>query len=149
MNESQHRTQFWANLSTIIGALIAIAAVIVAVVTYRGSQELQKEVSAYQIWREHLALSFQYAEYSMPGPTSKVFTGQGDPDPKYEWYVGHALHAVELTLRLQPDDPGWKETAKDVMRFHRPYLASKHFKREHWGSTVMTLIEEVLAEKPR
>src|SRR5687768_12755253 len=100
-----------AHKATIRGVIVSVIAIVVACFTYVRSADLQKEVTAYTLYREHLQLCFSEPQFAS-GINVDV------DDEKYGWFVANALHSAEAVHKLHPRDKPWRETVKEVIRTH-------------------------------
>jgi len=79
------------------------------------------------------------------------------PNPKFGWLALHNLYTAEnIYLKEGQEDPGWKETAAEIVYEHREFITdprwrapTEHpwFNCEYYSDDFITLMEEELGDK--
>lgn len=100
-------------------ALVAVAALIGVKVQLDEADRLQKEQSAREAYRSHLALAATLPGFAEPGDTCAVFTS--DQAGAYAAFVDHLLYSAEQMLAVSE---GWEPTFMVQLESHQDYICS-------------------------
>ena len=86
-----------------------------------------------------LKLSFDNPDYAEPDASPYT-----DPvhRKKYMWFVSNVLNALDEIL-ISVDDPEWRTTAKELLGYHKTWLATPDFRREEM-KTYSTELRELI-----
>ncbi|MGB7318593.1 MAG: hypothetical protein WBC85_11570, partial [Planktotalea sp.] len=77
-----------------------------------------QEQGARDLYREHLALSMQYPQFSDPG-TCPAFSET--EQIAYEAYVTHLIYTAEETSAA---DPSWGPVMEGALTLHAPFICA-------------------------
>jgi hypothetical protein len=129
----------WAELSTVVTALVAVLALVGAIYQVRASRENQREATASALYAEYLSLAIQYPKFagaciqaSREGEWTEEFES-------YKWFVSLMLHACEQIVDLTQGDKGWEATIKAQLTYHRDHLLSASFRRDYYSKELVAL----------
>jgi hypothetical protein len=130
--------QALVDIATIFSGLATAGAVVVAVVTYRKSEELQRDVAASAVWRDYLQLAVEHPDLA------NVRLHADSTRRKYPWFVGHVLHASEIILIAHPDDSGWRETVLNNLCLHKAHIRdTKEVPPEEYGGIMRFVVDSI------
>ena len=127
-----------------LGAIFTIVFAVIALIAIKlqidASDQTQREQSARDIYREHLARAVQYAdiahaEYCELEDASERLT--------YSAFVEHFLYTAEQVTTLGTH---WQRTIKDVLEEHASYLCSRK-DWEDYPDDLTSLMRRVQAEE--
>ena len=157
------RKEELAKTVSILGGLIAALSLFWAAYTFSADVQLQRELAAASLYREHMQTSLQNANLANAGiaPTRPTKSNPANNDAnaqlqyvkdieqyeKYQWYVGHALYSFETMIEIVDKDPGWTNTFKDFICAHEKYIRSGDFPRDHYSDNLNALINQTSAEE--
>lgn len=125
--------------AVVAGGLATLFALGIAVFTYYKGDQLQRHLAASAVWREYLITAIEHPEFA----EGKVPQGEPTRFARYEWFVGHALHAAEAVVEAEQDDEEWIATVCTTLIKHREYIKSKAFPQEHYSGTIGELVAKV------
>lgn len=154
-----------AYMAELLAALVAVGAIFVAIVTYRGATEqhrenlrAQTEATATNVLQEHLNLATQHpnlasrqtakqivkARYTNP---EEVLQGKEEStearlEPDYVWFASHATFTAESIYNLTKDfETGtWKATVLGLVERHRTYVLNDVFPCEQYSREFVRLL---------
>ena len=139
----------WANFSTIITGGVAVVALAGAIWQVVVGRLTQREATASALYGSYLELAVEHpmlarGHISPPPDTTKV-----DPEfERYEWFVSVMLHAFEQILELTKGDTIWRKAITDQIDYHKEYLSSPVFIREHYSATLCALFPAQKSRQP-
>lgn len=129
-----------------LGAILTIVFAVVALVAIKwqidASDQLQKEQSARDMYREHLSLAIQHPKIAY---TDYCELKAGKERLAHEAFVEHFLYTAEQLTALGAH---WQHTVNAVLEEHSSYLCS----RSEWGdypADLTKLIQSVRTDKCR
>jgi|GEM_PF-6131388 hypothetical protein len=122
--------------------IVSILALIISAYTYKQTENIQKETTAYTLWQQYLQLTVAYPELAQ-GMRLK----SDSVCRRYEWFVANTLGAAEIVYNFQ-SDPLWHHTIKEVLSNHAEYFKSNSFKQglNDYDPKLVKIIEEVIKE---
>jgi hypothetical protein len=143
----EKRLGAWANVTSIVGGIATAISLLWAAYTYYASANLQRELSAYSAYQDHMKISIEKPEFAnaqlAPKPPKE---DSSDEEKKkyeqYQWYVGHALYSFESILEALPDDKGWQDTFKGFIEDHKEYIGSNNFPCTRYSERLQQLVKE-------
>lgn len=116
LKENTDALQALGAILTVIFAIVALAAIKLQI---DASEQLQKEQSARDMYREHLSLAIQnptlaYADYCALDNEKERLT--------YEAYIEHFLYTAEQLAALGTH---WQHTIRSYLEAHQSYVCSR------------------------
>ena len=150
-----------AKTVSILGGFTAAVSLFWAAYTFYASAELQRELAASALYREHMTKSLEHPELAdgeiAPIAPDMILPETNDAGQsqtieqkkayeQYRWYVGHALYSFETMLEIVADDPAWEATFKDFIKDHGEYIR-RDFPCERYSDKLNALISEVLQKQ--
>lgn len=100
-------------------ALVAVAALIGVKVQLDEADRLQKEQSAREAYRSHLALAATMPRFAEPADACEVLAS--DQGGAYTAFVDHLLYSAEQMIVVSE---GWERTFLERLESHRDYICS-------------------------
>ncbi len=139
LKENTDALQALGAILTVVFAVVALAAIKLQI---DASDQLQKEQSARDMYREHLSLAIQnptlaYANYCELETEKDELT--------YEAYLEHFLYTAEQLSSLGAH---WQHTIKSYLESHKSYVCSRQ-KWDDYPADLTALIMEVRATQCR
>jgi hypothetical protein len=136
--------------SALATVVVATVALVVAYIQVRVNKREARLAVAKGIYKDYLILAFgnpefSSASYPMNAPKFKTFSKDNDKYERYEFFVSYLLFAAEEVLDLTKNDPIWRTTLCDQLRYHALYLDSLDFPENHNSQDLLTLREEAIA----
>jgi hypothetical protein len=118
-----------------------------AAYTYYASENLQRELSAYSAYQDHMKTSMDHPEWAVgefaPKPPAQDSAVEDKKKyEQYQWYVGHALYSFESILQALPNDEDWKKTFRGFIDDHKEYIGSEHFPCDRYSDDLLLLVKE-------
>ncbi|WP_170403452.1 hypothetical protein [Ruegeria arenilitoris] len=119
--------EWWAKNAKSIEALAAVVTVFIAISALIGAKvqldrhdQIQREQSARDAYRAHLALATAQPQYARPlDACSLVQSAEGGA---YVAFVDHLLYSAEQMLAVEE---GWSTTFSERLSYHSDYLCSE------------------------
>lgn len=102
--------------AALITALVAVMALVGVKLQIDAAQLQTQEQGARDLYREHLALSMQYPQFSDPGTCPAFSETQ---EAAYSAYVTHLIYTAEETNAA---DPSWWPVMADALSLHAPFI---------------------------
>jgi type II secretory pathway pseudopilin PulG len=143
---SSEKLQIWANVATIIAGFATAISLPWAAYTFFESSRLQRELTAINLYREHLQMSVEKPELA----NRKLAPEEGSAkeikkdQEMYLWYVGHGLYSLETVVEASPDDEEWKAVAQDFIKTHEEYIGNGNFPCNAYTRRIRLLVNETL-----
>ena len=94
--------QHFSHISTIATALVAVLALVIAVWQIKAAENIQREASAREAFKEYLKLAIDKPDFANAQPGDNKGAKSG-----YEWFVTYFLYSAEQIYTAYPDDPQW------------------------------------------
>ena len=133
-----------SHLATILTALVAVGALVVAIFQIQAANRTQREATAQETYREYLKLAIEQPALA-DGITLK------DPKPeeeaKYGWFISYFLHSAEHIYSLFPHDVEWGKALASQVCIHRTYLSAAEFQskyKAHYAEEFQKFIDRSL-----
>ena len=105
--------------AAVITAAVAVAALIGVKVQLDETDRLQKEQSAREAYRAHLAIAATLPAYARPQDGCALV--QSDQGGAYVAFVDHLLYSAEQMLSVSE---GWEPTFLDQLELHHDYICA-------------------------
>lgn len=105
--------------SAIVVAIAAIAALIGVKMQVDGADRVQREQSAREAYRSHLALATGLPAFAAPQDACALIGSE--QEGAYVAFVDHLLYSAEQMLSVSDD---WDASFRDELLPHRDYLCS-------------------------
>ncbi|MCK0149712.1 hypothetical protein MWU54_06735 [Marivita sp. S6314] len=116
---SQHAPVIEA-VAALVTALVAVAALVGVVIQLQAADQLSREQSARDAYRNHLALAATQPGFAQPQNACALMSG---PNAKsYTAFVDHLLYSAEQMLAVEE---GWDTTFLNALDPHAVYLCSE------------------------
>jgi len=129
-----------------LGAILTVAFAVVALLAIKwqidASDQLQKEQSARDMYREHLSLAIAHPKVAY---TDYCELKAGKERLAHEAFVEHFLYTAEQLTTLGAH---WQHTVKSVLEEHVSYLCSRS-EWDDYPADIMVLIQNVRTEECR
>lgn len=106
-------------VAAIVTACVAIAALIGAKIQLDHNDLIQRQQSARDAYRAHLALAASQPQFTRPADACTLL--QSPEGGAYAAHVDHLLYSAEQMLTVEE---GWSATFLDQLRPHTDYLCS-------------------------
>ncbi|WP_424976600.1 hypothetical protein [Dinoroseobacter sp. S124A] len=106
-------------MAALVTACVAIAALVGAKIQLDHADLVQREQSARDAYRAHLALAATRPEFARPIDACQLV--QSDEGGAYIAFVDHLLYSAEQMLAVEE---GWSLTFLDQLAPHQDYLCS-------------------------
>ncbi|MEN8443582.1 MAG: hypothetical protein ABG776_01060 [Cyanobacteria bacterium J06555_13] len=129
------------SFAAVVTAVVAIAALFGAKVQIDRSDLIQRQQSARDAYRAHLAIAATQPQFSRP--TDACSLVQSADGGAYVAYVDHLLYSAEQMLAVEN---GWSATFLEKLVPHTDYLCSAFTPDIPIGVEVSNLMEEFRAE---
>jgi hypothetical protein len=146
-HDKPQELQTWVHVASIAASLAGAVSLIWAAATFYESSRLQRELTAANIYREHLELSLSNPTLANLELTGGMLTDREHLE-KYEWYVGHALFSFETILEAKPKDQEWRDVGIELVRDHESYIKSGRLRCTHYTKQVRRLLNDALDPDP-
>jgi hypothetical protein len=132
----------WAHVATIIAGLATAIALPWAAYTFDESSRLQRELTAANLYQEHMKISVERPELA----NRRLMQGSQEEkdNERYMWYVGHALYSFETILEALPGDAAWEATAQAFIEDHRNYIGDSNFACKRYTQRIRLLVNKTL-----
>ncbi|MEZ5872505.1 MAG: hypothetical protein R3D32_11825 [Nitratireductor sp.] len=104
-------------VAAMITAAVAVAALIGVKIQLDGADRIQREQSAREAYRAHLALAATLPQFAEPADGCQLM--KSDQGGAYAAFVDHLLYSAEQMLTVSE---GWDETFLEELEPHRDYL---------------------------
>jgi hypothetical protein len=134
-----------AHIATVLTALIAGIALIIAIFQIRAANHTQREATAQATYNEYLKLALENPELAdgrlAPSASEKEKT-------KYTWFVSFFLHSAEHIHNLFPHEADWVNSLRSQICIHRQYLRSDAYQtkqKTHFKIDFQTFVDTALA----
>lgn len=118
MNWLKRNTEAIEAGAAVVTALVAVLALIGVKLQIDASQVQSQEQGARDLFREHLALSMQYPQFSEPAPCPEFSEVE---EAAYANYVTHLVYTAEETSAA---DPSWWPVMSEALNLHAPFLCN-------------------------
>jgi len=115
---SRHAPSIEAVAATVT-ALVAVGALVGVTVQLDAAERVQKEQSAREAYRAHLALAASMPQFARPMDVCALIASQDGG--AYIAFVDHLLYSAEQMLAVAE---GWETTFLDQIGPHRDYFCS-------------------------
>jgi hypothetical protein len=106
-------------LATVIAAIVAIAATLIAVCALRTGRSSQREATAKDIYRDYLKLAFENLDVAEARIRNE----------KYQWFVSFLLTSCDEIVRIRLTDD-WRKAIGRDLEPHLDYLYSPEFEKD-------------------
>lgn len=122
-------------LSTLLTAIIALGALVAVKIQIDAADQIQKEQSAKEIFREYLNLSIQKPNLAAPDYCAL----RTSPElPAYQAFVEYLLYAGEQLIEMDAD---WSAAIDAELGAHTTYLCSPEHETANYTAEVQRLLE--------
>lgn len=140
------KLQMWANVATIVAGFATAISLPWAAYTFFESSRLQRELTATNLYREHLQMSVEKPELAnrQLAPEEGSVKEIKKDQEMYLWYVGHGLYSLETVVEASPNDEEWKVVAQDFIKTHEKYIGSDDFPCNAYTRRIRLLVNKTL-----
>lgn len=114
--------RYLAHISTIATALVAVLALVIAIWQIRAAENIQREASAREAFKEYLKLAIDKPDFANAQPSENKGAKSG-----YEWFVTYFLYSAEQIYTTYPDDPQWHKGLAAEVCYHELYLSGEEY----------------------
>lgn len=121
-------------LSSLLTAVIALAALVAVKIQIDAADQIQKEQSAKEIFREYLNLSIQKPNLAAPDYCALRTSTEL---PAYQAFVEYLLYAGEQLIEMDAD---WSAAIHAELAAHTTYLCSPDHASDHYTPEVQRLL---------
>ena len=131
----------WAAVAT---ACLALIAGLVALAQLRANRRVQREASAYEVFRDYMKLAFDHPRYSRPN--FQAISSDPQTLEQYSWYVGCLLWAADEVIECTTLTKAWTNTLIGHIALHREFLLSEEFRAEdfkHHSGELQQMIDKI------
>ncbi|MDD5395401.1 MAG: hypothetical protein PHE17_20445 [Thiothrix sp.] len=116
--------QYFSHISTIATALVAVLALVIAVWQIKAAENIQREASAREAFKEYLKLAIDKPDFANAQPSDNKSAKSG-----YEWFVTYFLYSAEQIYTAYPDDPQWHKGLAAEVCYHEVYLQGEEYQK--------------------
>jgi hypothetical protein len=131
----------WA---AVVTSCLALIAGVVAIAQLRANRRVQREASAYEIFRDYMKLAFDHPQYSRPD--FQAISKDPRSLEQYSWYVGCLLWAADEVIQCTTLTKAWTNTLLGHIALHSDFLLSDQFRAEdfkHHSDELQQMITKV------
>ncbi|WP_375412803.1 hypothetical protein [uncultured Bradyrhizobium sp.] len=131
----------WA---AVVTSCVALIAGVVAIAQLRANRKVQREASAYEIFRDYMKLAFDHPQYSKSD--FQAISRDSRNLEQYSWYVGCMLWAADEVIQCTALTKAWTNTLLGHIAVHREFLLSDQFRAEdfkHHSDALQQMITKV------
>lgn len=114
--------RYLAHISTIATALVAVLALVIAIWQIKAAENIQREASAREAFKEYLKLAIDKPDFANAQPGANKGAKSG-----YEWFVTYFLYSAEQIYTTYPDDPQWHKGLAAEVCYHELYLSGEEY----------------------
>lgn len=137
----------WTSVvSTIASALTVIAAIGAlwfANSQIQASQQIQREASARDAFKEYLKLAMEHSDLADGLSSERSVSKEKRAD--YAWFISYFLFSAEQIYLAYPGDKDWEKALADQFCYHRTYLMGDEYRQKlkvHYNREFANLIDE-------
>lgn len=147
------KEQRWNTFGTVVGGVGAALALGIGVWNFKESAELQREVTALTLYREHLQSSFDQPLLARASCLAENPLEASQQREKYSWFVVHGLHSFESILEAieyadSDDQAEWHAVIREFADVHRCYFDSRDYNKAQYDQELVKIIESVTSQLP-
>jgi hypothetical protein len=143
----------WSVFGTVVGGVGTALAVGFGVWSFLANVELQREVTALTLYREHLDTSMDNPLLARASCIAQTAEEAARLRDEYSWYVAHGLHSFEAILEAienadLDDQEEWRSVAEEFVGVHRCYFESRDYVEGHYDESLRDIVRVVLENGP-
>lgn len=112
-----------SHLSTIATAIVAVLALAIAVWQIKAAENIQREASAREAFKEYLKLAIDKPDFA----NAQLARDNSSTKSGYEWFVTYFLYSAEQIYASYPNDPQWRKGLADEICYHEAYLRGEEY----------------------
>jgi hypothetical protein len=118
MSDTGNVFDFITAAGTLVTAVVAVAAFILAKKQLESGRALRDETDAQDSFRDYLRVAVEHPTLASGKPAP-------EDEAKYRWFVTYMLAALEKIQDALPGDAEWEKTIVEAISHHAPYLQDK------------------------
>jgi hypothetical protein len=128
----------WANVATVLAAVVAIAAFVWSAKTDTDTARTQALTEAITIVQAYTQLALQYPALAARPPDDLAAMR----DPQYVWFAVNALLTADSLFALEGHDPTWRAVVATLIRQHQPFVLDPGFACAQYAPAFLQLVRE-------
>ena len=114
-------------IATVGGAILAVAALLTGLVTYKLTTQYQNRAEANSAFQSYAAMRVEH-----PRPKPRLKADNGELNDTYGWVALQAFAASETIYLANPGDDGWVATAQEIIDEDEDDLVSQFATDDAW-----------------